>query len=123
MDLACLRSNDSTKKGSSNYVNRLSPEERKMAIPLTTGSVARNYEIIDAIFALDSHKEGFLSGAADPGKAFDGVKQQLRNICQELGGHAVINCQFEYRNALADGFMGKKQVIEIFAYGTAVKFV
>lgn len=38
-----------------------------------------------------------------------------------MGGHAVINCQFEYRVAVSQGLMGSKQVIEIFAYGTAVR--
>ncbi len=94
-----------------------------MTIPVTTGSISQDFEIIDAIFALDSHKEGFFSGAVDPGKAFDGVKNQLRNRCSELGGDAVVNCQFEYRNALADGIFGKKQAIEIFAYGTAIQYV
>ena len=94
-----------------------------MDVPISTGNITKAYEIIDCIFALDSHKEGFFSGAANPGKAFDGVKSQLRQRCSELGGDAVISCQFEYRNALADGVFGKKQAIEIFAYGTAVKYL
>jgi uncharacterized protein YbjQ (UPF0145 family) len=32
-----------------------------------------------------------------------------------------LNWQFEYRVAVDEGFTGSKQVIEIFAYGTAVK--
>lgn len=93
-----------------------------MSIPVSTGNITRDYEVIDSIFALDSHKEGFFSGAANPGLAFDCVKEQLRKVCLELGGDAVISCQFEYRNALADGIFGKKQCIEIFAYGTAIKY-
>ncbi|QYX30812.1 heavy metal-binding domain-containing protein [Sphaerospermopsis torques-reginae] len=91
-----------------------------MDIIIATGDIKEKYDILEAIFALDSHTEGFLS-SANPGRAFDGVKQQLRQICKSLGGDAVINCQFEYRVALADGFLGKKQAFEIFAYGTAVK--
>ncbi len=93
-----------------------------MSVLLSTGDIPGNYEIIDAIFALDGNAGKFFS-SADPSKAFDGVKHQLRQTCQKLGGDAVINCQFEYRNALAEGFIGKKQAIEIFAYGTAVKHV
>ena len=89
-------------------------------ILITTGDIKEDYEIIDAIFALDSCKEGLFS-FADPNKAFDKVKNALRKKCDELGGHAVINCQFEYRVAVAQGFTGAKQVIEIFAYGTAVR--
>ena len=94
-----------------------------MNIPVSTGNITRGYEIIDSIFALDSHKEGFFSGAANPGVAFDGVKEQLRKRCLELGRDAVISCQFEYRNALTDGLFGKEQSIEIFAYGTAIKYL
>lgn len=93
-----------------------------MAIIISTGDIRKNYEIIDTIFAVDSHKEGFMQ-AADPNKAFEGVKEQLRKKCTSLKGDAVINCEFEYRVAVADGIMSKKQVMEIFAYGTAVKYV
>lgn len=89
---------------------------------IATGDIRQDYQIIDTIFAMDSHKEGFLS-SADPNKAFAGVKAQLEKKCAALGGNAVINCEFEYRNALGEGVIGKKQVIEIFAYGTAVKIV
>ena len=88
---------------------------------IATGDVKQNYSIIDTIFAMDSHKEGIFS-KTDPNKAFEGVKEQLSKKCSSLGGDAVVNCQFEYRVALGDGLMSKKQVIEIFAYGTVVKF-
>lgn len=89
-------------------------------ILITTGDIKEDYEIIDAIFALDSCTEGVFKGA-DPNKAFDKVKDGLRKKAKDLGGHAVINCQFEYRVAVSQGLMGSKQVIEIFAYGTAVR--
>jgi hypothetical protein len=89
-------------------------------IVISTGPVDFAYEVVDTIFAIDSSSAGFLS-SVDPDKAFDGVKKQLREKCRALRGDAVAFCQFEYRNALADGFLGKKQALEIFAYGTAVK--
>lgn len=89
-------------------------------ILITTGDIKEDYEIIDAIFSLDSCKERFFT-AADPNLAFDKVKDGLRKKAEELNGHAVINCQFEYRIATTQGFGGTKQVIEIFAYGTAVR--
>lgn len=90
-------------------------------ILITTGDIHEDYEIIDAVFALDSCQQGLFTGA-DPNKAFDKVKEGLRKKAESLGGHAVINCQFEYRVAVSSGgFGGSKQVIEIFAYGTAVR--
>ena len=83
---------------------------------ISTGDLKQNYEIIDVVFAMDSHKGGLFS-SVDPNKAFEGVKDELASKCQAAGGDAVINCQFEYRVAMD----GKKQVLEIFAYGTIVK--
>jgi hypothetical protein len=89
---------------------------------ISTGDIRANYQVIDAIFAMDSHKEGTFKGA-DPGKAFEGVKDQLRKQCAKIGGNAVIFCQFEYRVAAEKHMIGgSSQVAEIFAYGTAVKF-
>ena len=50
-------------------------------IIVTTGDIKKDYETIDAIFALDSCKEGFFAGA-DPNKAFDKVKSALRKKMQ-----------------------------------------
>lgn len=85
-------------------------------ILIATGNLNEDYEIIDVIFALDSSTAGWFTGA-NPDKAFDNVKNQLRSRCAQLGGQAVINCQFEHRIAVD----GKRQVVEIFAYGTAVR--
>ena len=89
-------------------------------ILVTTSDLKEEYEIVDAVFALDSCTAGFFRGA-DPNKAFDKVKDALRKKASELGAHAVICCQFEYRIALESGIIGNKQVVEIFAYGTAVR--
>jgi hypothetical protein len=98
--------------------------ERFSKIKVSTSSVTQPFEIVDIIFAFDSHKEGFLENGADPTKAFVKVVNRLRSICADLGGDAVINCQFDYRYAVGSSLVGNaKQVIEIYAYGTAVKYI
>ena len=88
---------------------------------VATGDLNEDYEIIDVIFALDSSTEKFFS-SADPNQAFANVKDKLRQKCAELGGQAVINCEFEHRVASTTSAFGNaKQVVEIFAYGTAVR--
>ena len=87
-----------------------------------TGDLNMNYQIIDSVFAIDNHKEGWIAGA-DPGKAFVGVREQLRAKAVSLGGNAVINCMFEYRVAVSEGLIKNSQVMEIFAYGTVVRTV
>lgn len=87
-------------------------------IIISTGDLNKPYEIIDTIFAVDSATAKGWGSTLKPEKAFEGVKDELEKECKKLGGNAVINCQFEYRNALD----GKNQAIEFFAYGTAVKY-
>ena len=110
--------------GDLSNLNSKEIEALTRSIVISTGDVHQNYKVIDAIFAFDSHEQGFIFGQADPGKAFDGVKDQLRKKCLAQGGDAVICCQFEYRVAAADGLPGKeRQVFEILAYGTAIKYL
>lgn len=94
----------------------------KKEIVISTGTLNREFEVIDCIFALDSDKDGLLGGA-DPGKAFKGVKEQLRKQCRQLGGDAVLDCEFEYRISEKDGALSSKKTAEIFAYGTVVRFL
>ena len=86
---------------------------------ISTGAIKGDYEVIDTIFALGSGEAGVFTRAPD--NAFKGVKSELISKCKVLGGNAVIFCQFEYRVTLNDGLFGKKQGVEIFAYGTAVR--
>lgn len=94
--------------------------EIRSRIQVLTADHPEPYETLDSIFAIDGSTKALFQ-ELNPQAAFEGVKQQLRVRCAELGGDAVIRCHFEYRNALADGVLGKKQSLEIFAYGTAVK--
>lgn len=103
------------------FVSKPQPkeEEPKETVFVSTGTVNKVFEVLDCIFAIDSHEEGFFS-SSDPNKAFEGVKKNLIYKCKLLGGDAVLDCEFEYRNALSSD---SRQVIEIFAYGTVVKFL
>jgi hypothetical protein len=88
-----------------------------------TGDLNLPYEILDTIFAMESHTAKGWGSHIKPERAFSGVKTELERECRRLGGNAVINCQFEYRNSLDPKLLGgSNQVIEIFAYGTAVSY-
>ncbi len=99
-------------------------------ILISTGGVPGNYEILDVVFAMDAQEQGFFKNllergtgvhlGANPGKAFEKVKAQLQEQCYQLKGNAVIFCQFEHRVAAGQGIFGAQQIVEIFAYGTAV---
>jgi len=85
-------------------------------IIISTGGISKEFEVIDNIFSTDTVFAG-----ADPDKALEKVKQELAAKCRSLNGNAVLNCRFEYRapNRTAGCF----GVVDIFAYGTAVKSV
>ena len=91
-----------------------------MSVPVITGTLQESYEVLDSVFAFAQEKpEGFFNNTIDMNKAFDNVKDKLRVAARAIGGNAVINCQFEYRIAIDRG-LNTKQVLELFAYGTAV---
>ncbi len=47
----------------------------KKEIIISTGTLDREFEVIDCVFALDSDKDGLLGGA-DPGKAFNTIPKK-----------------------------------------------
>lgn len=97
-------------------------QERYNKVVITTGDLKQSYDVIDTVFAMDSSEAGFFTGA-NPTEAFQGLNAQLRSAAATWEADAIVACQFEYRNALTQGaFGGTNQVIELFAYGTAVKF-
>ena len=106
---------------------QIKPAGTEHRLTISTGKPCYEYEIIDTVFALDSHTEGGLLGlfgeGAEPSKAFEGVKAQLKRIGKDMRADAVIDCHFEYRAAVAEKLLGNSQCIEIFAYGTAVRKV
>ncbi len=91
---------------------------------LTTGDIKHPYEILDVIVTVAAHQAGYFD-AANPSSAFGGIKMALRKIAYDMGANTVIHCQFEYRVGAGQGllsrYLGGKQFVEIFAYGTAVK--
>jgi uncharacterized protein YbjQ (UPF0145 family) len=91
---------------------------------ICTTSILNNFKVIDVIFVLHGETAGgFLgSGGIDIAKGFDSVKALLAEKARALGADAVIGVDFEQRIALAPG-MSNKQVLEIFAFGTAVKLL
>lgn len=87
---------------------------------ITTTSINKDHEIIDAIFHLHSAKaKGFLgTGGIDIEEAFNNAKSELAQIARDRGGNGVIGCDFEIR--VPNDALGQ-QVLEIFCFGTVVK--
>jgi hypothetical protein len=82
---------------------------------ISAGSAGRKFEVIGSIFAFGTAVAG-----ADPGEAFEKVKQDLAAKCRSLNGNAVLNCLFEYRAPDSPVCFG---VVDIIAYGTAVRII
>ena len=90
---------------------------------ISTTNINTDYEVIDTVFVLHGEEAGgiFGGGGIDTDAGFNTVKALLSAKASELGADAVIGCDFEQRIASTGG-MSDNQVLEIFAFGTAVKF-
>jgi hypothetical protein len=93
-------------------------------VVLSTGEPGRPYQVIDVVFAVDAADPSAFTRRAgvDPGVVFNKVKMQLRHQCAARGGDAVMQCRFSHRVAGGPNIPVGKMTVEIFAYGTAVKF-
>ena len=88
-------------------------------IAVVTSDVGRAYDVVDSVCDLSAQDAGF--AGIELQVVFRHVKNKLRARCIELGGDAVINCHFSQRAAHSGGLVAT-QVIEIWAYGTVVRF-
>ena len=89
-------------------------------VTISTGDLDGEYTIIDTIMVFDYDIEELFKGI-EPAVAFELVKEKLRETAVEKGGDAVINCQFEFRVAIAPKLLFWARAFEMFAYGTVVK--
>jgi hypothetical protein len=92
---------------------------------ICTTTLSKDYEVIDTLFVTYGETAGgFMgTGGIDTQKGFQGVKAALAEEARKIGADAVIGVDFEQRVASDGGMINEKQVLEFFAYGTAVKFV
>lgn len=99
-----------------NEAKRLRAEE-VAKIKVSTSSVCKKFEVIECIWGFEVSEEGWFTNASQ-GKAFTKVLRDLQEKCFDLGGHAVINCQFDYRYLDIKG----KLRVEVYAYGTVIVY-
>ena len=85
-------------------------------ILVVTTSLQRDFEVIDSICRISSATAGFDGIRLE--EAFRLVKNKLRAAAIDMGGDAVIECQFAHRGVHDGG----RQAIELWAFGTVVKF-
>jgi uncharacterized protein YbjQ (UPF0145 family) len=103
--------------------------EKINAVKVTTGDLNMPYEILKVVFKLGADQGSalgkFFGSGGRPEAAFDQAEALLKEQAYELGCDWVINTTFDYRVAVGDKdvFGGRNQVIEVFAYGTAVKTI
>jgi hypothetical protein len=95
-------------------------EAENTHISVVTSGVCRRFEVIDSVHEFAQQDKGF--GSADLQAIFLLVKNKLRTRCIAAGGDAVINCHFSERSAHSGGLVAT-QVIEMWAYGTIIKYV
>ncbi len=96
--------------------------KKLQSIVTSTGGVPFDYEIIQIVFSVGAN-EGAFANLVRPSadQAFRQADLALKYQCMSLGGDAVIHCIFEHRSALSSSSYLASQVIEVWAYGTAVR--
>ena len=100
--------------------------EKAQKVKITTGGIDKKYEILKIVFQLGSDEGGvwgsLLGTGGSPEAAFDHAETQLKIKAAKLGCDYVINTVFNQRIAISKAALGgANQVIEVFAYGNAVK--
>lgn len=88
---------------------------------VSTTDIKKDYEILDVVFAYGSSGTGWLK-TANPMEAYPKVLEELKSNAVKIGAEAIVGATFDYRVAVGTGCSNGKQVFEVFAYGTAVKF-
>jgi hypothetical protein len=89
-------------------------------IAVSTSGSHRRYQTIDSICDLASATAD-IGGQVRVQDAFRLLKNKLRRAAVELGGDAVIDCQFHNRGAHSGG-LAPAHAIELWGFGTVVKF-
>jgi uncharacterized protein YbjQ (UPF0145 family) len=100
--------------------NPFDEKDRNEHIILSTADIGVDYEVVDSICFVGSRDRG-LHGRQVLEEVFADAKRGLRLQCVQLGGDAVVGCHFSERSAHSVGLI-PTQVIEIWAYGTVVRF-
>tara|TARA_B110000240_G_scaffold33683_1_gene36490 strand:- start:5044 stop:5418 length:375 start_codon:yes stop_codon:yes gene_type:complete len=100
--------------------------EASKNVKVTTGGINKDYEILKIVFELGQDQGGLLGMAfgtgGSPEQAFENAEAQLKIKAAKLGCDYVINTVFNQRIAVGKTITGDaNQVIEVFAYGTAIK--
>jgi hypothetical protein len=101
-------------------------------IKIATSTICEKFDVLDTVFAIEVHKDSlfgslFGGGPADPFSVFSGVNKILKKKCYSIGGHAVINCEFNWETGVSSEVLGmsipgfSRKLHMIYAYGTAVK--
>ena len=99
------------------------------SVKVTTGNIDKPHEILKVIFKLGADEGstlGRLFGqGGTPEAAFEQAEALLKQQAYDLGCDYVVNATFDYRVAVGekDILGNRNQVVEVFAYGTAVKTI
>ena len=92
------------------------------AVLVTTGDVQAKYQPVNIVFAVGGSAGGLFT-AASPQQAFEAARAQLQLAAVELGGNAVVYCNFGYHAYTTQNFGCSSNAFHVSGYGTVVRFV
>ena len=88
-------------------------------ITISTSGISEKFKVLDVVYANVSVTQKLFDLNFDGSISFDKVKATLKIKCNELGGDAVINCDF----GQVYGGTVPQQTATFWGYGTAVKIL
>jgi hypothetical protein len=91
------------------------------AVQVSTGSVPWDYELAGLLFATSATTIGDHWDPGAAGSPFRAEEAELQSKAFALGCHGVAFTRFEQRIATGSGLVSARPVVEVFAYGTAVR--
>lgn len=88
---------------------------------LSAGDICEQYQTLGMVVGFASKTEGW-GGGIKIEDAYATALDRLKDSAQAKGANAVIHINFQNRVGSSSGCGGQSQVLEVFAWGTAVKY-
>ena len=90
---------------------------------LAVGNIQNKYEVVGVVFGYSLRAGEGCSNSISLVSVFKDSVTRLEESAADLGADGVIHINFQQRDTIAKGCGGGKPASEVYAWGTAIKFV
>lgn len=91
---------------------------------LTSGPIDEKTETLGLVFAMGASVAEGCSDQINAIAAYQNANNELKKLAKEMNADAIVCINYQNRNAVSNSCGSRgKQVFEVYAWGTAVRFV